>query len=180
MDYFFLVSYHGSSYGKLEKSLNNHEKIQKVQEPLVGKKIYFNCLDVENTKTKHKYLLGGSWYFDTSLENYEISSIDVLKKYFIIYYLDEVNSLNDNMYLSYRLRRIYEMMHKSNDFVIYFHNEKNYQNLLKYLENKLQLNSPISESKEYNTKLMGYEKCEKDKVYYNIIKEQFNDKILFK
>jgi membrane-bound acyltransferase YfiQ involved in biofilm formation len=178
MDYFFLVSYHGSTYDKLEKSLNSHEKIQKVLDPINSKKIYLNCSDVENSKSKHKNIFGGSWHFDTILENYEIASVDVLKNYFLIYYFENENKHNDNMYLNYRLRRMYEMMHKSNDFVVFFNEENNFENLLKFLEKKLNLDSDIKESKQYSSKLMGYEKCDKDKIYYKIIKEQFADKIL--
>ena len=46
------------------------------------------------------------------------------------------------------------------------------------IEKKLNLDSDIIESKQYSSKLMGYEKCDKDKIYYKIIKEQFADKIL--
>ncbi len=178
MDYFFLVSYHGSTYNKLEKSLDLHPKIQKIPNPLDKKKFYFNCIDVENSKVKHKDIFAGSYFFDTSLENYEIASVDVLKNYFIIYYFDETNTLNDNTYLGYRLRRMYEMMNKTKDFVIYFYNESNFSKIASYLEEKFKLQTPIVDAKEYSTKLMGYEKCEKDKVYYKIIREQFGEKIL--
>jgi len=178
MDYFFLVSYHGSSYDKLEKSLNAHNQIQKIERNPKEKKIYFNLLDVEESKTKHKNLFAGSLYFDTVLENYEIASVDVLKNHFFIYYFDKQNILTDNEYLGYRLRRMYEMIMKSNDFIIFYNENNNFTNLLTYLENKFELSEKLIEPKEYKQKVIGYEKSEKCKVYEKIITEQFQSKIL--
>lgn len=177
MNCFFLISYHGSTYNKLESSLNSHPKIQKLLKTEKNK-IYFNSLDVENSKNKHKYIFGGSWYYDTCLENYEIASKNILQDYFFVYYFDEENEHNDNDYLNYRLRRIYEMIQNTKNYICFFNNNSNFDILLRNLENKLELETPLIEPREYKKIIMGNDECTKYKFYYDLIKTQHQSKIL--
>lgn len=177
MESFFIVSYHGSSHNKLDKTLSAHNKLQKVIKQVNTKHVYLNQHDVFDLQKNHKYKFGGSWFYDICLENYELASTSILKNHFFIFYLDDIVGKGNFNYINYRLRRIYEMLHHCNDYIIFFNNGKNFSNLLKFIENKLDLDEQLVESKEYSIKI---EKCfdNKSDYYFSLIKKKFVDKIL--
>jgi len=177
MESFFVVSYHGSTHNKLDKTLSSHPKLQKVIKDTSTKHIYLNCHNVIELQKNHKYKFGGSWFYDVCLDNYEMASKDVMKNHFFIFYFDDVVGHNNFSYINYRLRRIYEMLHHCNDYVIFFNNGKNFDLLLNKIENRLQLDEPLVPSKEYSVKI---EKCfdNKSDYYFSLIKNKFASKIL--
>lgn len=177
MKSFFIVSYHGSSHNKLDKTLASHVKLQKVERRNDIKTIYWNCHDVIETQKNHKHKLYGSMFYDVCLENYEIASKEILLNYFFIFYLDEVCLNQDSMYLNYRLRRIYEMMHHAKDFIIFFNNSVNFNFLLQKLESKFNLDIPLIEATEYTVRLQK-DIENKENYYYNLIKNKFSSNVL--
>lgn len=177
MESFFIISYHGSSHNKLDKTLSSHPKLQKVVKNNNKKHTYLNLHDVIELQKNHKYKFGGSWFYDICLENYELASTDILKNNFFIFYFDEIVGQGSYSYINYRLRRIYEMLHTCKDCVVFFNNGNNFNLLLKKLEERFELNEPLIESKEYSVKI---EKCfdNKSDYYFSLIKNKFKDKIL--
>lgn len=177
MESFFVVSYHGSSHNKLDKTFSSHTKLQKVIKETSPKHLYLNLHDVIDLQKNHKYKFGGSWFYDICLENYELASVDVLKNYFFIFYFDDIIGNGNFSYINYRLRRIYEMLHYCNDYVIFFNNGNNFSQLLRKIEKKLELDEHLVESREYSIKI---EKCfdNKSDYYYSLIKKKFGNKIL--
>lgn len=177
MESFFIVSYHGSSHNKLDKTLASHIKLQKVIKDTATKHSYLNRHDVLELQKNHKYKFGGSWFYDICLENYELASIDILKNYFFIFYFDDIIGKGNFSYINYRLRRIYEMLHHCNDCVIFFNNGNNFSQLLRKIEEKLELDEQLVESREYSVKI---EKCfdNKSDYYFSLIKKKFGSNIL--
>lgn len=177
MESLFVISYHGSSYNKLDRTLSNHNKLQKVQKRSDIKTVYLNCQDILELHKNHKYKFGGAWFYDICLENYELASLDIFKNYLFVFYLDESFSEQNSMYLNYRLRRIYEMMHHCKNFIIFFNNSNNFSKLMTTLEEKLELDTPLVEAKEYVVKVdQGFDNS--DNYYFNLIKKKFADNIL--
>jgi hypothetical protein len=177
MESFFVISYHGSSHNKLDKTLSSHRKLQKVIKNPHKKHTYLNLHDVIDLQKNHKYKFGGSWFYDVCLENYELASLDILKNNFFIFYFDDTIGQGSYSYINYRLRRIYEMLHHCKDYVIFFNNGNNFEFLLNKIEKKLELDEPLIESKEYSVKI---EKCfdNKSDYYFSLIKNKFGEKIL--
>ena len=177
MESFLVISYHGSSHNKLDKTLSSHSKLQKVIKDSNVKTTYFNCHDVIELQKNHKYKFGGASFYDICLENYELASTEVLKKYFFIFYLDDIIGENNPSYINYRLRRIYEMLHYCENCIVYFNNNNNFSRLLTTIEQKLELDEKLIESKEYSVKI---EKCfdNKSDYYFSLIKNKFRSKLL--
>ncbi len=177
MESFFIVSYHGSSHNKLDKTLSSHPKLQKVAKETSTKYSYLNRHDVLELQKNHKYKFGGSWFYDVCLENYELASVDVLKNHFFVFYFDDIVGKGNFTYINYRLRRLYEMLHYANDCVIFFNNGNNFDLLLENIEKRLELDQPLVESKEYSVKI---EKCfdNKSDYYFSLIKKKFGNKVL--
>lgn len=177
MESFFIVSYHGSSHNKLDKTLSSHRKLQKVIKETTIKHSYLNQHNVLELQKNHKYKFGGAWFYDVCLENYELASIDVMKNNFFIFYFDDIVGKGSFSYINYRLRRIYEMLHCCNNSIVFFNDGKNFPALLRKLEEKLNLDDNLIESKEYSVKI---EKCfdNKSDYYFSLIKKKFGSKIL--
>jgi hypothetical protein len=177
MESFFIISYHGSSHNKLDKTLSSHPKLQKVVKDSTIKNTYLNCHDVIDLQKNHKYKFGGAWFYDICLENYELASTNVLKKHFFIFYFDDIIGEKNPSYVNYRLRRIYEMLHYCENCIIFFNNGKNFPNLLTNIEKRLDLDQILVEPKEYSVKI---EKCfdNKSDYYFSLIKRKFGSKLL--
>jgi hypothetical protein len=176
MESFFVISYHGSSHNKLDKTLTSHGKLQKVIKDNTIKTTYLNCHDVGELRKNHKYKFGGAWFYDVCLENYEVASTDILKKHFFIFYLDDIVGEENPSYINYRLRRIYEMLHYCEDCIIHFNNGNNFHKLLNKIEKRLEIDEKLVDPKEYSVKI---EKCfdNKSDYYFSLIKDKFKSKL---